>query len=88
MQLKNIIRKALTKTVVVQVGTRKKQKRVQVLPSEQIVYLVYFAIAAFVGLTALEIVHMVFFGVWNSEIFSAITGLIGTISGIFVSQRV
>jgi hypothetical protein len=88
MRLKNIIRKALTKTVVVQVGTRKKQKRVQVLPSEQIVYLVYFAIAAFVGLTALEIVHMVFFGVWNSEIFSAITGLIGTISGIFVSQRV
>jgi len=88
MRLKNIIRKALTKTVVVQVGTRKKQKRVQVLPSEQIVYLVYFAIAAFVGLTALEIVHMIFFGVWNSEIFSAITGLIGTISGIFVSQRV
>jgi hypothetical protein len=88
MRLKNIIRKALTKTVVVQVGTRKKQKRVQVLPSEQIVHLVYFAIAAFVGLTALEIVHMVFFGVWNSEIFSAITGLIGTISGIFVSQRV
>lgn len=88
MRLKNIIRKALTKTVVVQVGTRKKQKRVQVLPSEQIVYLVYFAIAAFVGLTVLEIVHMVFFGVWNSEIFSAITGLIGTISGIFVSQRV
>jgi len=88
MRLKNIIRKALTKTVVVQVGARKKQKRVQVLPSEQIVYLVYFAIAAFVGLTALEIVHMIFFGVWNSEIFSAITGLIGTISGIFVSQRV
>ena len=88
MRLKNMIRKALTKTVVVQVGTRKKQKRVQVLPSEQIVYLVYFAIAAFVGLTALEIVHMVFFGIWNSEIFSAITGLIGTISGIFVSQRV
>ena len=88
MRLKNIIRKALTKTVVVQAGTRKKQKRVQVLPSEQIVYLVYFAIAAFVGLTALEIVHMIFFGVWNSEIFSAITGLIGTISGIFVSQRV
>jgi len=87
MRLKNIIRKALTKTVVVQVGTRKKQKRVQVLPSEQIVYLVYFAIAAFVGLTALEIVHMAFFGVWNSEIFSAITGLIGTISGIFISQN-
>ncbi|MDH5734191.1 MAG: hypothetical protein OEY88_10505 [Candidatus Bathyarchaeota archaeon] len=88
MRLKNIIRKTLTKTVVVQMGTRKKQKRVQVLPSEQIVYLVYFAIAAFVGLIALEIVHMVFFGVWNSEIFSAITGLIGTISGIFVSKRV
>jgi len=87
MRLRNIIRKALTKTVVVQVGARKKQKRVQVLPSEQIVYLVYFAIVAFVGLTALEIVHMVFFGVWNSEIFSAITCLIGTISGIFISQN-
>ena len=87
MRLKNTIRKALTKTVVVQVGARKKQKRVQVLPSEQLVYLVYFAISAFIGLTALEIVHMVFFGVWNSEIFSAITGLIGTISGIFISQK-
>jgi len=30
---------------------------------------------------------MIHFGSWNSEIFSAITGLIGTITGVFISQR-
>jgi len=30
---------------------------------------------------------MLYFGAWNSEVFSAITGLVGAITGIFVSRR-
>jgi len=56
-------------------------------PSEHIVWMVYFASVSLIGLTALEIIHMILFKAWSSEIFSAVTGLIGTITGIFISQR-
>jgi hypothetical protein len=40
-----------------------------------------------VCLTALEIAHMALLGKWNSEIFSVITGLIGTVSGILIGRH-
>ena len=79
--MRSLIRRALTKTV------RVKKREMELPPSEHIVYLITFSIYAFIGLTALEIVHMLYFGSWNSEVFSAITGLIGTITGVFLSQR-
>jgi hypothetical protein len=30
---------------------------------------------------------MLYFGSWSSEVFSAITGLFGTITGVFISQK-
>jgi uncharacterized membrane protein len=51
------------------------------------VYLVIFSIGMTVCLTGLEIAYMAFMHVWNTEIFAAITGLIGTITGIFVGQK-
>lgn len=79
--MRNAIRRALTKTV------QTKKQRIELPPGEHIVYLITFSIYAFIGLTALEIIHMLYFGAWNSEVFSAITGLIGTITGTFISQR-
>jgi hypothetical protein len=38
-------------------------------------------------LSGLQVLHVVYFGVWNSEVFSAITGLIGTVTGIFVGNK-
>jgi len=68
------LRRVLTRTVVVQGDVhRKKARRVQIPPSDKLVYDTYFAGIALLSLTTLEIVHMVFFGRWNSEIFSAIT---------------
>jgi len=49
--------------------------------------MMYFATVCLIGLIALEVVHMVYFRSWNSEVFSAITGLIGTITGVFISRR-
>jgi len=79
--MRNAIRRALTKTV------RVERREMEFPPSEHMVYLITFSIYAFIGLTALEIIHMLIFGSWNSEIFSAITGLIGTITGVFIGQR-
>lgn len=79
--MRNEIRRALTKTVQV------RKRKVELPPSERLVYGVYFTTAALVGLTVLEVAHMAFLRSWSSEIFSAITALIGTITGIFISQR-
>jgi len=85
--LKEKINSALTKTVWVQKGKSKKLERIEVPPSERFVYGILFAIAALICLVIVEVAHMAFLGTWNSEIFSAITGLIGILSGIFISQK-
>jgi hypothetical protein len=48
---------------------------------------VEFAIVMAVCLSFLEVVHVIFLGSWNSEIFAAITGLTGIIVGLFVGKR-
>jgi hypothetical protein len=83
--LKDFIRKALMRKIAVKKG--KGKAVIQVEPNPRLVYGVKFAVAMTLCLTALEMAHMALLGRWNSEIFAAITGLIGTISGIFISQK-
>jgi hypothetical protein len=59
----------------------------EVSPSERLVLGVKFAIALTFSLTAMEIAHVALLGVWNSEIFAAITGMAGTVTGVLISQR-
>ena len=79
--MRNAIRRALTETV------RLKKREMELPPSEHIVWMVYFATLCLIGLIPLEVIYMVYFKSWNSEVFSAITGLIGTITGTVISQR-
>jgi len=85
--LKEKIRNAFTKTVWIQRGKRKKLERIEAPPSERLVLGIIFAIVALIGLVIIEVAYMAFLRRWNSEIFSAITGLIGTILGVFISQK-
>jgi len=80
------IKKALTKTVQ-RKGSRGKTEVIVVQPNEKLVLGVKFAIGMTVCLSALEIAHMAFLGSWSSEVFAAITGLSGTVMGIFVGQK-
>jgi hypothetical protein len=59
----------------------------EVPPSDRLVLGVKFAIAFTFSLTALEIAHLALLRTWNSEVFAAITGLAGTITGILISQK-
>ena len=79
------IKKALTKKKT----TDKTAASVadEVSPSERLVLGVKFAIALTFSLTALEIAHLALLRTWNSEVFAAITGLAGTITGILISQK-
>jgi hypothetical protein len=84
--MRSWIRRALTKKIVHK-GPKGKERIIVIPPNEKLVYGVKFAVAMTICLSALEIAHMAFLGRWNSEVFAAITGLIGTISGILISQK-
>jgi len=85
--LKNLFKKALTKTIWVQQGQENKLQSVEVPPSQSIIYAVIFAIAAVIALTVLEVAHMAFLGVWNTEIFAGIMSVVTFILGIFIGQK-
>ena len=80
--MKNPLRKALTKTIQI-----KRGRQVEVPPSEKLLYAVYFSFGMVACLTVLEAVHLIVLGEWNSEIFTVISGLVGNITGIFLTQK-
>ena len=84
--MKNWIKKALTRKIE-RKGPRGKQEAVEILPSENLLYAVYFSLGMVARLTVLEAVHLIVLGKWNNEIFTVITGLIGNITGIFLTQK-
>ena len=75
--MKEFLRKAL----------RKKRGRVPIKPSDRLVLAVQFSIYLIIALVALDIAHLIVLGYWNSEIFSAITGLAGTIFGVLLERK-
>ena len=77
----DLIKRALTRRRV------QRGRLVSEEPNEKLVWGVKFAIGMTACLSALEVAHMAFLGSWSSEIFAAITGLSGTITGIFVGQK-
>ena len=83
--MKNPIRQALTKTI--RTTHKRKQIEVKVTPSERLLYAVYFSLGMVVCLTALEAVYLIVLGKWNSEIFTVISGLVGNVTGIFLTQK-
>ena len=60
----------------------------EVPPSERLVLVMCFAVAALIALSVLEALHIVFLGSFNDAIFNAINGLVGTIIGIIIGRKV
>jgi hypothetical protein len=83
--VKEQISKLLTKKVLVKYG--QKTKRIEVPPSQTLVYGVIAATAILILLTVLEVAHMVFLGGFNTEIFATITLVVGTLLGTFFGQK-
>jgi len=78
----NLFKKALTRTVRVS-----KTKDIKIPPSQRLLYAIYFSLGMTGILTGLEIVHLVVLGTWNAEIFTVIAGLVGNITGIFLTHK-
>lgn len=84
--MSDFLKKALTKKITCK-GARGREEIREVPPSEKLVLGVKFAMAMTVCLSALEVAHMAFLCTWSSEVFAAISGLIGTVSGVLIGQR-
>ncbi len=56
-------------------------------PNAKLVLGVKFAIGMTAFMSALELAHMAFLHTWNAGIFASITGLSGTVIGLFVGQK-
>jgi len=64
-----------------------KRKGKTVPPSKRLLYAVYISIATLAALTTLEAVHVAVLKAWNNEVFAVISGLVGNLTGIFLSHK-
>ncbi len=70
--------------------TRRRMMRgrwIEEEPNERLVLGVKFAIGMTAFMSTLELAHIAFLHSWNAEIFASITGLSGTVIGVFVGQK-
>jgi hypothetical protein len=81
------VRRALTRRITNKTELQKNAETAEVPPSERLVLGTKFAIALTVCFTVIEIAHLALLHTWNSEVFAAITGLTGTVTGILISQK-
>ncbi len=70
--------------------TRRRLQRGHVIeegPDESLVYVVKFGVGMTACLAAIEIANLVVLHAWNSEVFSAISGLSGMVIGVFIGRK-
>ena len=96
--LRDSVRRYFTKTVLVsaraevdtasKARTRSRRNRsVQVSPSERFVWGMVTLIIALVGVLVLEVVCIVVTGAFNSELLAVISGLVGSLVTAFVMGK-
>lgn len=81
--MRDFIKKALTRRILV----KGRHKQIELEPSSKLVYGMYFAIVALISLTILEAMYIIVLRSFSSEIFAAISLVIGTIFGAFFGQK-
>ena len=81
--MRDFIKKALTRRIPV----KGRRKQIELEPSSKLVYGMYFAIASLISLTILEAMYIIVLRSFSSEIFAAISLVIGTIFGAFFGQK-
>jgi len=81
--MRDFIKKALTRRIPV----KGRRKQIELEPSSKLVYGMYFAITSLISLTILEAMYIIVLRSFSSEIFAAISLVIGTIFGAFFGQK-
>jgi len=75
------LRAALVRRRTLEVGPVRKVRISEDYPSDRFLVIVALMIVFFVGLSLLEVIHIVFLGSWNEVVFNGIMLVVGTIVG-------
>jgi hypothetical protein len=66
---------------MVKIGPVRRVRVREEYPSDRFLLIIMLMIIFFIGLVALEVVHMVLLGSWNEVVFNGIMLVVGTIVG-------
>ena len=78
---RGLLRRALTRRRTVEMSPVRKVRIREEAPTDRFVLIIALMIIFFVGLVALEIVHIVLLDSWNEVVFNGIMLVVGTIVG-------
>ena len=78
---RGLLRRALTRRRTVEMSPVRKVRIREEAPTDRFVLIIALMIIFFVGLAALEIVHIVLLDSWNEVVFNGIMLVVGTIVG-------
>lgn len=75
------LRRTLTRRKTIEIGPVRKVRIQEEYPSDRFLLIIMLMIVFFVGLSLLEVIHIVFLGSWNEVVFNGIMLVVGTIVG-------
>lgn len=89
MRFAEFVRRLFTKHVAVAVteGKGRKTHVVEVEPNSNVVYAFILSLTMLLCLSTLQAAYLIVMHEWNSEVFTVISGLIGTITGMFLGAK-
>ena len=75
------LRRALVRRRTLEVGPVRKVRIQEEYPNDRFLIVIALMVVFFVGLSLLEVIHIVFLGSWNEVVFNGIMLIVGTIVG-------
>ena len=75
------LKRGLTKRRMRPVETARRVTMEEEVPSDRFIISIALMIVFFVGLVALEVVHMIVFQAWNDIVFNGIMLIVGSLLG-------
>ena len=75
------LKRALVRRRTLEVGPVRKVRITEDYPSDRFMIIIALMIVFFVGLSLLEVIHIVLLGSWNEVVFNGIMLIVGTIVG-------
>jgi hypothetical protein len=78
---RGLLRRALTRRRTVEMSPVRKVRIREEAPADRFVLIIVLMTIFFMGLVALEVVHMALLGSWNEVVFNGIMLVVGTIVG-------
>jgi len=80
-RIKLYLKRCLTRRIIWEGSASRRVQVQEEVPSDRFIVIICLMVVFFAGLTMLELVHLVWLGTWNDNVFNGIMLVVGTIVG-------